>query len=169
MQFTRYYTHRIQKPSGINQGTVVRSKRSTRPNTRSWMLKCIVSHVCDSGEMKRPIRLVRYCRQSKLNFIVGFTKIFPSPPGPADSSVSSTTIVWNDPLLISSTNGDKNVYVEAEQSGNYRVPSSLTTSPSITEVQVYNFTVIDTAAGSNFIEASRLITVKKTSHICLLN
>ncbi|GAV05394.1 hypothetical protein RvY_15535 [Ramazzottius varieornatus] len=88
-------------------------------------------------------------------------KISPSPPGPAISTVSSTTVVWNDPDLVSSTNGDTNTYVEAQQGGTFQVPSTLTTTPSITEVQVYNFTAVDTAAGSNFIMASRLITVEK--------
>jgi hypothetical protein len=89
------------------------------------------------------------------------TQIVPAPPGPG-TTVAATTIVWDDPVLISSTNGDTINYLQAQQGGTFQIPAAVTTHPSISEVQVYEFTASDTAAGSNYIPASRLITVRES-------
>ncbi|XP_055339767.1 uncharacterized protein LOC129589202 [Paramacrobiotus metropolitanus] len=83
--------------------------------------------------------------------------ITPAPPGPA-TSTTGTTIVWNDPVLVSSSNGDTFSYLMAAQGGTYQLVATAPAVPA-TEVQVYNFTAIDSTSGTNYAEASRLITV----------
>ncbi|OQV22239.1 hypothetical protein BV898_03741 [Hypsibius exemplaris] len=82
--------------------------------------------------------------------------IAPVPPGPG---TGTTTIVWDDPVLISSTNGDTINYLQSQQGGTYEIPTTVITKPTITEVQVYTLSATDTAAGSNFLAATRTVTV----------
>ncbi|OQV22238.1 hypothetical protein BV898_03740 [Hypsibius exemplaris] len=83
--------------------------------------------------------------------------IAPVPPGPGTGT--TTTIFWDDPVLVSSTNGDTTNYLKSQQGGTYQIPNTITTAPDITEVQVYTITATDTAAGSNFVPVTRTITV----------